>query len=110
VIDAFAEYANSRGITFGLFGVMNAGDRAVVDPDGARRFARTVAARLQGNAVIISPPVDDDWDLAATMIDELPARGQHSHVPSHLSHGHRGVRPRRPLPARLRLRLMTSRG
>lgn len=69
VIDDFAEYANSKGIVLALFGIMNAGDHDLIDPARRRRFAETLLARLQGNAVILSPPVDDAWSKVEMMRD-----------------------------------------
>jgi len=44
-------------------GLMNAGDHDVIDDETRERFEQTIAARLQGNAVILSPSVDDPWAM-----------------------------------------------
>ncbi len=72
-VDAFIEAQNERGLVAAVFGLMNAGDHAMITDDDRRLFAQTMAARLQGSAVILSPPVDDDWSRADYMNDV----GQH---------------------------------
>jgi hypothetical protein len=88
-LDDFVQIANARGLVVAVFGLMNAGDRDLIDDVKRRRFARTIAARLQGNAVILSPPVDDLWSTATSMRatgDEL-ADSDDDHYP-HLFTGH----------------------
>jgi hypothetical protein len=76
VVDAFVQAANERGIVVGVFGVMNAGSNSHITNTDRRRFARTIAARLQGNATTLSPPVDDHWSLNAS-VDNV---GEHLRV------------------------------
>jgi hypothetical protein len=60
-IDQFVELANQQGLVMSLMGIMNAGDHDLIDEETRRRFEQTLAARFQGNAVILSPSVDDPW-------------------------------------------------
>ena len=62
-IDRFVQLANQQGLVVAVKGLMNAGDHDVIDEETRKRFEQTIAARLQGNAVIFSPSVDDPWAM-----------------------------------------------
>jgi hypothetical protein len=62
-VDHFVQLANMQGLVVAVKGLMNGGDHDIIDEETRRRFEQTFAARLQGNAVILSPSVDDPWAM-----------------------------------------------